>query len=280
MVQVQNLRDRKAERATKWEADRKTREATIFELHRVIRRLEVELRILKEIAVAEAAEEAKKNSWVTWIWSPLYKPIQESEAELERKDRARQERLVEKGLKERRLAAEQATLKKNEESLATRSKEIAAADREDDAGIAGLCRLINLKQARERSARESAARQREAELRKQQQEEADRRAREAAKAHQERMAKMERERREREGQRRRTQNGSRWYSDDYDYYGRDERGGTSSSCDHGGWWPKVQGRANCPVCYEQWTYLLSCPGCQRLACPRCQSDLKPRRRRF
>jgi hypothetical protein len=46
----------------------------------------------------------------------------------------------------------------------------------------------------------------------------------------------------------------------------------SSSCEHRFWWPKVQGRAACPECSEVWTYLLQCPGCQIMACPKCQAQ--------
>jgi hypothetical protein len=48
------------------------------------------------------------------------------------------------------------------------------------------------------------------------------------------------------------------------------------ACDHGAWWDKVQRRTSCPRCCDMWNYLLQCPGCDTRACPKCQSELRPR----
>jgi hypothetical protein len=82
---------------------------------------------------------------------------------------------------------------------------------------------------------------------------------------------VERMRREADLQRSR-QNATRGYSG--------WQGTTSaSSCVHDGWWPKIQGRTACPDCHEVWTYLLKCPRCPKMACPKCQSDIRQNRRR-
>lgn len=282
VAHIQKLRASIDERKARWSADRKIHESEIFEIQRKIRRLEAELKDLKEIAAAEAAEEAKKKSWATWFLSPLYKPIQESEAEVERKDRARQERLVEKSLKERRLESEQAEVRQKELHINARERAIAEADQRDGGRIAALYRAKYEKQEAERVAKARAARQKEAELREA---EAAERAREYQKQMAEWLRQQEekREREAREQRERQARQHSTRFNYGYSSYDGevDEgRGGASSLCDHGGWWSKRQGRANCPVCFESWTYLLSCPGCQRLACPRCQNSLRPRGRRW
>lgn len=49
----------------------------------------------------------------------------------------------------------------------------------------------------------------------------------------------------------------------------------TSACIHEGWWPKVQGRVDCPLCNKTWNYMLECPGCKKQACPECQKRLRP-----
>jgi len=86
--------------------------STLFELQRGIRRLEQGIKILDSISAAEAAAEVQKNTWGTWLLSPIYKMVEESEEEEARKDRGRQERRIEKDMKERRLESKKAELKK------------------------------------------------------------------------------------------------------------------------------------------------------------------------
>lgn len=52
-------------------------DSSIFELKREVRRLEQEITNLESIVAAEAAEEAQKNSWGTWLLSPIYKKVEE-----------------------------------------------------------------------------------------------------------------------------------------------------------------------------------------------------------
>lgn len=52
-----------------------------------------------------------------------------------------------------------------------------------------------------------------------------------------------------------------------------------STCRHDGWWPKAEGRRACPTCLTTWNYLLECPSCKLKACPACQQNFRPARRR-
>jgi hypothetical protein len=89
--------------------------------------LEQEIKNLDSIVAAEAAEEAQKYSWGPWLLSPIYKKAEDSEEEKARRDRARQERRIEKDMKQRRLGLKTADLKK-EESLLRKAKEEADAE--------------------------------------------------------------------------------------------------------------------------------------------------------
>lgn len=82
------------------------------ELQRVIRQLEQKIKDIDSITAARAAEEARKNSWATWLLSSLYKGVDDSEEEKLRKDRAKQERRIEKDMKERRLNMKTAEMKR------------------------------------------------------------------------------------------------------------------------------------------------------------------------
>lgn len=87
-------------------------ESLIFELQRDIHRLEQAIDDLNSIVAAEAAEVANKNSWGTWLLLPIYKKAEDSEEEKARKDRKKQERRIEKDMKERRLALKKGDLEK------------------------------------------------------------------------------------------------------------------------------------------------------------------------
>jgi hypothetical protein len=260
---------------------------SIFELQRFIRRLEQEITSLDTIFAAEAAAEAQKNSWGAWLLSSIYKKAEDSEEEKERKDRARQERRIEKDIKERRLDSKKADLQIQETLLKNAKGEVDAANRNDDEKIRLITARIWAREDRERREREKRARERQekerqkrewqerermANSRKQQQEQREQRKREAAEA----SRKQEEEQRQAAEQERK---GTRNFQKQHVHPDLPE-GSTGQAytpaCRHDGWWPKVQGRTACPKCYENWTYLLQCPSCMTKACPRCQAAIRPR----
>jgi hypothetical protein len=61
-AQVSALQKSKQERAAQWRTSSRTFESTIFEISRVIRRLEQDIKNLDSIFAAEVAVEAQKNS--------------------------------------------------------------------------------------------------------------------------------------------------------------------------------------------------------------------------
>lgn len=48
------------------------------------------------------------------------------------------------------------------------------------------------------------------------------------------------------------------------------------TCDHAGWWDKVEGLLNCEKCLElYYSWLLQCPSCKMKACACCKHRLRP-----
>ncbi|KAH8719494.1 hypothetical protein GQ44DRAFT_687427 [Phaeosphaeriaceae sp. PMI808] len=313
-AQVSALQRSKHERGVRWQTKKYAFDTSIFELQRSLRVLQQEIKDLNSLIAAEAAKEAQKNSWGAWLLSPIYKKPEDSEEMKDRKDREQQERRVERDMKERRLYKKETDLKKEQDLLKKAEEEIKAADMSDDRKIWVIEAKIRARMTREREERERETREREERARtrereerdrlerermakvwKQQQEEQQKRMREerekreaAAKIRLEQMEKLRKRNqeaaeawenklreeniRETEQRRQKEKTSGRNRNVECNDYWSD----TPSNCQHDGWWPKVQGRKNCPECNESWTYLLQCPGCTIQACPRCQSEIRPR----
>lgn len=302
-AQIAAIRKSKHERSERWWSKKNAFDTSIFELQRRIRRLEQEITNLDRFLASEAAAEAWKNSWGAWLLSPISKKAEDSEEERERKDRVRQEKRIEKDLKERRLELTKAELKTEENLLKKAKGEVDAADRGDEEKIRVIQTRIWARENRERQERERKEKERKErewkEIQRQERErqEKERRERqERERQETERMAKFwkqqqeqwEKDKREaaealrkqqekRAAEQKRKETGN--FPKQHRHLNRSE-GSTAQAytpnCRHDGWWPKVQGRAECPECYESWTYLLKCPGCMMKACPRCQAAIRPR----
>lgn len=225
--------------------------------------MEQEIANLESIAAAEAAVEAQKNSWGTWLLSPIYKKVEDTGEERERKDRGRQERKIGKDLKERKLGLRKADLTKEETLLRNAKEKVDSANLVDTGKITAIEDRIRAREERERQERERIERERRARVWKQEQEQREKEAQEAMMAWKKQRAEEQAaEQKRQEEQARRLQ---KIFDEE-----------TKAYCYHDGWWPKVQGRTACPRCSEIWSYLLQCPTCTMKACPRCQSELRPR----
>ena len=267
----------------RWRITKNAFDLSILELQRSIRQLEQQIKNLDMISDAEAAKEAQKNSWTSWLLSSVSKKAEDTEEEKARKDRERQERRIEKDMKERRIILKKAELNKEENISRKAKEEIDAADMSDEWKIQVIQARIQARETRERQERERAEKERMAKIWKQQQEQQEKREREAAEA----LRKQQAEKRAAE-QKRQEEEIRKWqeiitetrkYREQHTHPNL-PRGSTrqakTSCCRHDGWWPKVQGRTACPECDESWTYLLKCPGCEMKACPRCQAAIRPR----
>ncbi|KAH7401830.1 hypothetical protein DE146DRAFT_631121 [Phaeosphaeria sp. MPI-PUGE-AT-0046c] len=283
-AQIAAIQKSKQERAARWSIVNSSSESLMFEVKRLIRRLEQEIKGLDTISAAEAAVEARKNSWHAWFLSPIYKTPEESDEQKALKEIAKQERRMEKDMKERRLDAQREKLKAAEISTKTAKNEKDAADSRDEMFIRTLQNKIRMREDQQRRERERVERERVAQLMKKQQEQQAKRAREAAEAfRQEQAARRKAEQDKYDEEMKRWQKiaeeESKRQPDRYTYFDYAEASAPqtrTASCRHDGWWPKVQGRTACPECSESWTYLLQCPGCDMKACPRCQAAVRPR----
>lgn len=254
-AEIAALQRVKQERNYSWQMRRITVDEQLCKLRRDISKLKQEIENLTSIQAAEAASDAEKNSWLTWLMSPIYKVREDDEDEKERKDRARQERRIEKDMKERRLASKEADLIKHEELSRKSSQEKYAADSADQLKIDVLQNKMWMRRDLERQKKEAAERDQRARVWKEQAEQQRRQQQEAAAKLRKQQAEpqaAEQKRREKEHEKMLT-------------------------CDHDGWWPKVQGHTTCPECDELWSYLLQCPRCVKKACPKCQYQIRPRR---
>jgi hypothetical protein len=282
VAQIAALRKAKDERNAKWRITKNALESPIFELQRTIRRLEQDIKNLTSIEAAERAAEASKNSWGTWILSPLYKKIEESEEEKARKDRERQERRIQKDMKERRLGSEKSELFKREDQMKEAKNKVDAENLHNDQSIENLEARKRLREERERRLKEWEEQERLAKIRreqaeqqakvwKQQQEQREKAAQKAREDSMRAQAEARAAAARQEELRRNLRN------DLHSRFASSSTGPSySSACDHGGWWDKVHQRTPCPRCHDVWPYLLQCPGCQTKACPKCQSDMRPR----
>ncbi|KAH7084422.1 DnaJ domain-containing protein [Paraphoma chrysanthemicola] len=302
--EIAALEKSKEERTARWRTKNAVFESSISELQKSVRQIQQEIKNLDSIRAAEAAAEANKNSWTTWLLSPLYKKPEESEEEKARKDREKQERRIQRDMKERRLAAKKTELQLQETQLRKAKDDADAAIQCDESKIQSIKSRIHARhwrarqeKERERLEKERLERERLAAIRKRQQDEQDRKDREAAEiarkkqaeiqaAYQKKQAEIlaahhkrvdeERTRRakmaQEQAQRTREQTTQNPYTASFGF----DSEYTMATCAHDGWWDKIQGRAACPECADVWTYLLECPSCPKQACPKCQAMIRPR----
>ncbi|KAG0651745.1 hlj1 [Hyphodiscus hymeniophilus] len=278
-AEIAVLEKSKQDRRTRFQAKKKVFDSSIFELQRKIRQLEKEIQNLNSILAAEAAEEAQKNSWATWLLSPIYKREEDSEEVKLRKNIERQERRLQRDMRERWLGFRKADLEKQESLLEKAEGEVDAADLVDNNQIGAREWVERERVKKEREEREREDREKAAKLWKQQHEQRQKQQQEAA----ERLRKRQAEERA-ATQKRQEKHARQWQkSFDGEQYSFTNEGSTYHAskilCSHDGWWPKVEGRTACPECHDIWTYLLQCPSCEMKACPKCQSTIRPRNRR-
>ncbi|KAF1920202.1 hypothetical protein BDU57DRAFT_486702 [Ampelomyces quisqualis] len=287
-AQLAALAKSKQERVARWQTKKQVFDFRIQEIQKQVRRLELDIKTLESIAAAEAAAEAQKNSWGAWLLSPIYKRKVDTEVEKALKDREKQERRIEKDMKERRLETKKGDVREQESLLKKAKEEADAAIAADDKKKQVIESRRYARELRARQERERAQEEIRTKLRKQQQEEQDRwnkevaekirrqqaaaRAAEEARLAELRAAQAKRQEKAAEDLRKRAQAQRASFASTTT---RNDPVQTSG-CIHEGWWDKIHGRAPCPECYDVWNFLLECPGCPMQACPKCQSNLRPR----
>jgi hypothetical protein len=186
-AQIAALRKLKVARDAAWAIDRRPVDSTVHELRCAILQLQLELHHSTGLAAADAAANARKNSWRAWLFSPFRKRVHKDEAAvIAREARERQEIKIVFDRKKRTLVKQQDTLRVNEALLEGREDEVKTLNDDTEKTIRAIQERMMVTEEREREARESFARERR-------KKEAER-----ARADAERQAKLRRRQREHE----------------------------------------------------------------------------------
>lgn len=290
------------------ERQRSDYESNIFECSRVIRKLSATLKRLQERDDEDLRKESERNSWWTFITSPIYgKQIPETEEQKQQREFHRLQRVHTKSIKEKDLMQEETKVHNLKDRLEHVTSKIAAVkQKREDAKLADEARMqervrkeqearrrTEAQEERERQAKwraeweaESARRRKEDAVKlaarqakeAQDAEEAQRRARAAkdARVAQEKMLAQRLE------QRARAAREAAQAAQKTQVQGSSARGFTStqSFCTHDAFWPKIQGAPLCNSCnHVQRRFAFQCPDCNMIACARCRQKLRGERRK-
>ena len=270
------------------EAARRRHDDAIFELSRPIRKLVADLKCLKDQEDEYVRQEKQKNSWWTYLASPIYGKLEETEAQKQERETNCLNRGASKRIKGSELAEKEARLQRLQEELRDVNGKIAAEKRtaedeksrvEEEARARKLRteqearahQLRTEQEARKRAMQEMRERMAKVQRERAESERAARETREAKEALE--RAAIERRRREAEE----TAQAMRRRAEEVARKPRDERSGvaTKSTCGHDRFWPKVEGIQQCEKCHAvQRRFAFQCPGCRLVACASCRQSLR------
>ena len=289
-VRKQHDDNEREERLRILEQSRRRYDDDIFELSRVIRKLEADLKRLRDQDDEDIRKEKQRNGWWASLSSTIYGQVKETEKQKQERDIKRLHRNASKTVKGSELAEKKARHQKLQDALQDVNGRIAAEKktaedekkRADEAARARKQKMEQEAQIRKmREAREHRA--------KEQKEQEERAAKEAREAQAEwdawqaqlraRSAAAEAERRRQEAENRAeaVRRAEEAAAAEKARKARNARSGraTKSTCRHDGWWPKVEGKQLCGECDAfQNRFVLQCPGCKMLACASCQKSIR------
>ena len=277
------------ERLRNLESARGKYDGDIFELARAIRKLAADLQRLKDQDDEDIRKEKERNSWWTYLSSPLYGKAEETDEQKQQRETKRLDRQASRRIRGSELAEKEARMQRLQDALRGVNVRIAAEKKraEDEKRRAEeetrARRMKAEQEARDRAMKEAWERmvkeQKERDERAAKAAEALREAREAREALERARAAAAEERRRKEAEEQRAQALRR--ADEAARkarQARDEWSGLAakkSTCRHEGWWPKVEGKMVCGKCFAlQSRFALKCPGCGMLACANCQKVLR------
>lgn len=294
------------ERLRPLEQSRSGYNSDIFEINRVIRRLAADLKRLQDQDDEESKKEKQRNSWWTYFTSPIYGKAEETEEQKQQRETQRLQRLNCKRIKDYELNQKKANLQRLESALQdVESKIIAEKKNEDRAQAQAAKRQEQLRkeeEARRRSEEEQQERERQArreaamaKLRREQAARAAKEARDAEEAREaeERVRRAQAAREAQESQQRaraaeaaaaRRRKASKpsatTTSKNSSYRASTTTTKKNSTCQHGAFWPQLQGSHLCTNCQTvQRRFAFQCPGCTMIACANCRRSLRGERGR-
>ena len=292
------------ERIRNLEAARRRHDDAIFELSRAIRKLVADLQRLKDQDDEDVRLEKQRNSWWTYLASPIYGKMEETEEQKRERETNCLNRGASKRIKGSELAEKEARLQRLQEELRGVNGKIATEKKtaeDEQRRMEEEVRARKLRMEQEARAHRLRAEQeaREREMRdmrewmaKAQREwaESERAAREAREAEEalERAAAERRRQEMAQEMRKRAEEVARKAREDAARKAREEaarkannarreRSGfaTKSTCGHDRFWPKVEGIQQCGKCHAvQRRFAFQCPGCKLVACASCRQSLR------
>jgi hypothetical protein len=272
------------------ESQTKFYDGMVLELNRKVQKLKADIQHLQKLDDEAARKEQERNSWWTYLSSPIYGRVQESEEEKRERDVKRLQRTASRSVKTAELSREEAGLRSWKERLESTNKQIAGeklqqeeeerqaakkkreqfereaeARRKAEAGRVYAERMklweeeaLRAREARERWQRESEALQkkaREEEVARQQ------KAREQEEAYQKKVKEQAEARARRENERskafaeetKRFQEGRPdWYQPlaKSAFQSTASTSTKSTPCKHDKFWPKIEGSQSCDSCHQ------------------------------
>ncbi len=288
--EAQETADKKKEETTRQdrlrhlELYRSRYDGDIFEANRVVRRLVADLKRLQDQDDEELRKERERNSWWTYMTSPIYSKPKETEIEKQERENKRLQRLASRSIKENELNQRKAKLQSLQDALQDVSSKIAAVKKkeEDEARVQAAKWQERLRKEQEAKRLQEEEEMREARTRwaKMQEDRAAQAAKEAHEAAQERVRKATDERRKAEAEERaraarvaeaarkaQDQRHSTFQPETPSYRAsRASRASASNetTCRHDKFWTKIEGSHLCSNCHStQRHFAFQCPGCRR-----------------
>ena len=259
-------------------------ENDIFEGNRVARRLAADLKHLQNQDDDELRKERERNSWWTYITSPIYGEVKETEEQKQRRETERLQRLASKSIKENQLAQKEAIIQRSRYALDDVNGEIATMkkEEEDEARVQAVRRQEQLRKEEEarRRVEEEQRRMKWAKWEEEQIKLRKEQAARAAKAAREAQEAQERAREE-AAKKYRAASEMRAQAASLAERARTARQARNDSvCLHDKFWPRLEGRHLCGSCHKtQRRFAFQCPGCRMIACASCRQTLRGERRR-
>lgn len=270
-------------------------DSDIFEINRVVRKLNRDLKRLQDQDDEDLRKERERNSWWAYLASPIYGKVKDTDEQKQKRETERLHRHASKSIKVSELHTKEAKLQGLQDALKGVNSQIAAEKMRAEDKARAQARETILRMEQERSRAQQEIRERWAKNQKDFAERAAKQAREAQVAREAREAQeaQERVRQAAAAQQRKREAEERAKvmraAEEAAQRARNDRskpttplyssfrssGSTKSDCRHDRFWPRVEGRHFCSNCHiVQRRFAFQCPGCSMIACANCRQTLR------
>ncbi len=264
-------------------------DSDIFEINRVVRKLNRDLKRLQDQDDGDLRKERERNSWWAYLASPIYGKLKDTDEQKQKRETERLHRHASKSIKVSELHTKEAKLQGLQDALKGVNSQIAAEKMraEDEVRAQARERVLRMQQEAGSRAQQEIREQ----WAKNQKDFAERVAKQAREAQAAREAREAREAQERMRQAAAAQQRKRVMraAEEAAQRARNDRsksttpsyssfrssGSTKSTCRHDKFWPRVEGRHCCSNCHTvQRRFAFQCPRCSIIACANCRQALR------